>query len=38
MSWKTVDVRRVALNAGFLFIAFFSFRFLMKWAWMLVVM
>ena len=24
MSWKTVDVRRVALNAGFLFIAFFS--------------
>ena len=29
MSWKTVDVRRIALNAGFLFIAFFfSFRFL----------
>ena len=24
VSWKTVDVRRVALNAGFLFIAFFS--------------
>ena len=24
MSWKTVDLGRVALNAGFLFIAFFS--------------